>query len=53
MTALFRGVAFVVGAIALVLAGLILAGRLNLSIVIPLLLFVAAGGLLAGSRRIS
>lgn len=51
---LFRVVAYLTGGIALVLAGLSLTGRIALSVVVPLLLLVAAGGLLAASgRRIS
>lgn len=45
--ALFRVVAFVVGGVALVLAGMRLLGTSDLSLVIPMLLFIASGGLLA------
>jgi len=46
-----RGVAFATGALSLVLAGMTLTGASDLTLVIPLLLFIASAGLLAASGR--
>lgn len=46
-----RGVGLVTGVISLVLAGMTLTGVSDLTLVIPLLLFIASAGLLAASGR--